>query len=171
MSAEPEASAFGAGDVSSLSDIRIELAALQRRLEMLQACVKATESSNPALFGRPWVVEVASIVAHQYGLPLDEVMGSTRLPRSVRARQLWVWLVHTAGGFSMAETARMTGYVEHSMTYHCCRRVEAFRRDDTFFFDVSEQMLQIVRDIRQRAFVAARARQAEMAQPSSEGGA
>jgi len=153
------------GHVEVEVDLRVEVAAMQARLDVLRGMVSAAQrASSPALLGRDWVLQIANVVSQEFGVTIDELMGSLRTAKHVRPRQVWVWLVRTAGGYSNGQTARMTGYVEASMVYHCCNRVEHFRGHDSYFEMVTDQLLLIARAVRQECFAAAKARAAKRAE-------
>ncbi|WP_439532069.1 helix-turn-helix domain-containing protein [Polymorphobacter sp.] len=141
-----------------IADIRCEIEAMRARLEVLQACLGTASLANPALLGRSWVVQVAGIVALEFGLPLDDLMGASRTPRFIKPRQVWVWLVKTAAGFNYSETARLTGYIEHTMASWSCKRVEDFREQDRNFKLVTDQLLAVARTTRADSIKAMRER-------------
>jgi hypothetical protein len=140
-----------------LAAVQMEIHLLNERLEQLKLQVAQAARENPALLGRPWVMQVAGIVAQEYGVTLEELcLGSGRRAFQIRPRQVWVWLVLTAGGYSLAETARMTCYGDHTSVMHSRNRVNGLRARDSYFRLVTDQLLAIAETCRAEAHAAAR---------------
>jgi chromosomal replication initiation ATPase DnaA len=70
-----------------------------------------------------------AIVAHVFDVTLEELCGCTRGgPRAARARQVAMYLSHTALGLSVAEVAR--AFMRHRATaHHALHHVEDLRDD------------------------------------------
>lgn len=145
-----------------LADIRCELEAMRARLEVMQACVGGAAAANPALLGRGWVVQLASVVAVEFGVHIDDIMGKCRKPNSVKPRQTWTWLIRNAGSFSYPQVARMTGYGDHTTAIWACQRIDGYRERDGYFRAVTDQLLRIAKSTREDALKAGRARAAAM---------
>ena len=145
-------------------DWRVELAAIEARLSQLRAIAEADAPRGPAMLGRPWVMEIASVVVQEYGIPLEELLGGSRIRDITRPRFVWVWLVRTAAGYSFPLTGRLTGYGDHTTVMHACKRVEQWRASDSNFRLITDQLLAIAQYGRQVAHAQAQKRKALMAE-------
>ena len=145
------------GAPDSVERLQSEIAATELRLDDLRATARAVQQRSAALLGRPWVREMANVVAQEYGVDIDEIMGAARSANTVRARHLWVWIIKTTGQFSLGQTARMTCYTDSTTVHYCVRRVEQMRSRDSYFRLISDQMLEIAQAARQRSFAKAKA--------------
>jgi hypothetical protein len=126
-----------------------EIAAMRARLEALERQVAGTMAlPGAALFPRAWVDRAADLVAMEWGIPTDDLRGNCRRAIHVRPRFVWVWLVRTISRWSFPETARLTGYGDHTAALYACRRVEAWRANNPDFRAVTDQLLEICRVLR-----------------------
>lgn len=63
------------------------------------------------------------------GMPVSALIGKTRKPEVVKARQIAAWLIVTFAKKSLPLTGRMLGGQDHTTVLHGCRRVRYAMRD------------------------------------------
>jgi chromosomal replication initiation ATPase DnaA len=131
--------------------ILAELASLRRRLAALEAqAIAANASPGAGLFARRWVDLLATIIAEEFGMTVQELVGGSRQRHFTRARFTWAWAVRCIGSYSFPITARLTGYVDHTSVVWAVRRVEQWREASPDFRLVTENLLEIGRKLRAR---------------------
>jgi chromosomal replication initiation ATPase DnaA len=75
---------------------------------------------------------VALVVAHLYGVSVDDLKAGTRRgPRAAFARQIAMYLMHVVYRLTVAEVAREFGR-DRSTAAHACHLVEDLRDDPRF---------------------------------------
>lgn len=86
--------------------------------------------SRPRPFAAPERVDMAqAIVAHAYGVSVDEIRGKARArPRASQARQVAMYLSHVVLSQSLSEVGRAFGR-DRSTASYACNRIEDLRDD------------------------------------------
>jgi chromosomal replication initiation ATPase DnaA len=70
-----------------------------------------------------------ALVAHVYGVTIDEMMAPTRArARACHARQVAMYLLHVVYSLTMAEVGKAFGR-DASTAMHACHRIEDLRDD------------------------------------------
>lgn len=142
--------------LSNLTPAAVDLAGVLAQIDGLRAQLAVIEASVLAgiakpgvnLFPRAWVDRLAEIVAFEFGMETNELVGSLRNAKFIRARFTWVWLVRTISDKSFPETARLTGYGDHTAVMHACRRVAGWRAANPDYQAVTDQLLRIGQALR-----------------------
>lgn len=124
-----------------------EIQAMRRRLNALEAAAMAGGGAPLRALVYAWTDKLANIVAQEWGCSHEELLGDVRTTRLIRPRFTWVWLVRTTGGYSYPQTARLTGYTDHTSVIHACRRVDQWRADD-IYREATDGLLAIARALR-----------------------
>lgn len=137
------------GDAAERAAVLAEIDQLRAQLAMLENRVMAGMAlPGASLFPRVWIDRLAEIVAFEFGVDTRDLRGSAREARFTRPRFVWVWLVHQIAGASYPQTARLTGYGDHTSALHAFKRVVGWRRTHPEFAHVTDQLLQIGRALR-----------------------
>lgn len=142
--------------LNALSPAAVDLAGMLAQIDNLRMQLAALESTALGGMAKPgfrlypgaWVQRLADIVAFEFGIETTDLMGSCRHAHFTRPRFIWVWLVRTVSNRSYPETARLTGYGDHTSVMHACQRVESWRKASTDFALVTDQLLSIGRALR-----------------------
>lgn len=136
-------------DAANRAAILAEIDQLRSRLAALESTVMCGMAlPGASLFPRVWIDRLAELVAFEFGIDVRDLRGSVREQRFTKPRFLWVWLVQKIADTSYPQTARLTGYGDHTSVMHACKRVEHWRYRNTDFAHVADQLLQIGRALR-----------------------
>ena len=94
-------------------------------MEKNSACMR-----RPKAFAAPDRVDMAqAIVAHAYGVSMEEIRGPLRArPRASHARQVAMYLTHVVLSQSLSEVGRAFGRDRTTASY-ACNRIEDLRDD------------------------------------------
>lgn len=79
------------------------------------------------------VLEIAQIVAVNYGVTVPEIMGPCRTADIAWARQVAYWITYKRAGLSMAKVARAFNRTDHTTISYAVGRIDAMRRGDPEF--------------------------------------
>lgn len=94
-----------------------------------EQCFVGQDVVPPVLPAAARLVFAQMLVAHVYGVPLDELMAPTRKDRrAAEARQVVMYLGHVVLRMSLSSVARVFGR-DRSTASHACHRIEDLRDD------------------------------------------